>query len=52
MQTYKITATYTYTGTIEAPTAEIAETLFLANLNDHYESTDEFAITPVEHGDE
>lgn len=52
MQKYEINATYTYYGVIEAPTAEIAETLFLADLNTYYSDTDEFDITPIEHGDE
>lgn len=52
MERFEINATYTYSGIIEAPTAEIAETLFITDLNNHYESTEVFEITPLEVGDE
>lgn len=42
MATYKIKAMYEYEGEVEANSADEAETLFLKDLNDHYQSTYDF----------
>lgn len=49
MPKYIIKATYSYEtrSPIEAPTAERAERVFLADLNQHYESTEEIEFTIV-----
>lgn len=48
MAKFKITATYEYEGVIEADNAKDAEKLFLKDLNDYYQSTEEFEIEEVE----
>jgi len=49
MPKYIIKATYNYEtrSPIEAPTAERAEAVFLADLNSHYESTEDIEFTIV-----
>ena len=48
MPHFKITAMYEYEGTIQADTAEQAEKLFLADLNDYYQGTEEYECEEVE----
>jgi hypothetical protein len=47
MAHYKIKATYTYEGVVEAPTPERAEQLFLSDLNRHYDGTESYECEEV-----
>jgi hypothetical protein len=47
MAKYKIKALYEYEGIVEGNTEKEAEKAFLADLNDHYTSTEEFEVEEV-----
>lgn len=48
MATYKVRGVYEYEAEIEANSPEEAEKKFLADLNSHYSSTEEFECEEVE----
>jgi hypothetical protein len=47
MAKFHITATYAYEGVVEADTAEEAESIFLSDLNAHYDGTDSYDCEQV-----
>jgi hypothetical protein len=47
MAKYKITATYEYSGVVEADNLTNAEKVFLDELNDHYVGTESYEVEEV-----
>lgn len=52
MARFLITASYEYSGEIEARTEAEAESIFLDGLNDYYVGTDSFEIEEIDEEEE
>lgn len=52
MARFFITATYSYSGEVEARTAEEAEKYFLDDMDLYYDGTDSFEIEELEEEEE